>query len=451
MGTGYFWTTGFSRWAGPLGYFFFALLVFYQALFFALFGLLFAVLKGRWGRSTALLSSPLLWTASEFLASLGPLGIPELIGHGQLRNPLLRAGAPLLGVNYLTFLAVTLSSLLTLLILEWRTSRGRLILLFPVLLSLLFGNHLLNRYQESARLQDRAPAVSVAIIQVPVDPRELNDKAKFSDVFGAYEEETKRVLGSTSPDLILLPEDIFPYAINREGPTRTRFLENFREFQGEVLIGGSTLESDGIYYNAALLFREGDVQAEYQKEKLFPIGEYIPLSSTVAFLKGHLPEKLRKTNYRQGIKTASLLSRKGRLGISICFESLDTDLIRRRVTDGADILINLTNDSWFAGSTADEEHFFVGAMRALENGRHFIQVASYGISGTVDPLGKTLQRTGPLDNRTLLVTVPLLRTKTWFTRLGLWRFPVFFGITGLFVFMGRFKSGGQASRWKEAP
>ena len=97
------------------------------------------------------------------------------------------------------------------------------------------------------------------------------------------------------------------------------------------------------------------------------------------------------------------------------------------------LLVNLTNDSWFMGSSAAEKHFFVGAMRALENGRYFVQSALYGVTGVVDPEGRVVARTGPEEVKTLEVTVYPIKMKTWFTRIGLWRFPIFALMTAIYL------------------
>src|SRR5262249_21919105 len=104
-------------------------------------------------------------------------------------------------------------------------------------------------------------------------------------------------------------------------------------------------------------------------------------------------------------------------------------------------LTNFTNDAWFAGSSAEERHFFIGAMRGLENGRYFIQEASVGISGVVGPNGDVLRSVNALQSNSFAIKAQRIQRKTLFTRLGLWRFPVFVLLTGFMLVLSIRRSG----------
>jgi len=446
IGTGYAWLASFIQWTGLWALCFLGATLLYQSIFFFAFAFFFHRLAVKNGPAVALLSAPLIWTVLEYLASFGILGIPEPIGHSQFLNPILRQGAPILGVNFLTFLAVSFSSILVLAVLDVRKNPKGVAALAFYLMSLIVGTCLINAHQRKAQEKTKDQTVSVLLVQPSISADLLNDSRKGEEVLNAYLVETRKLLAPADRpiDLIIWPEMVFPYTINEDSELRRSLIGSLGEMKGdaELLIGGPSKAGDGSYYNSAFLFSAAGPKDAYEKERLFPFGEYIPYHEYLNFIKEHLPEKLRIADYIPGRKIGPIASKSGRIGATICLESLFTDLARKRVRDGAEFLVNLTNDAWFSGSSAEERHFFIGAMRALENGRYFIQSTSSGVTGVVDPEGRILERTGPIGNHSLWTKIERIREKTMFTRMGLWRFPIFalFSILSLFLYR-RFSSG----------
>ena len=82
-----------------------------------------------------------------------------------------------------------------------------------------------------------------------------------------------------------------------------------------------------------------------------------------------------------------------RAGVSICYEMIFPDLIRQAVKNGANFLVNITNDAWFGKSAASYQHMSMGAMRAVENRVPIVRVANTGVSGTISATGKLKDET----------------------------------------------------------
>jgi len=80
-----------------------------------------------------------------------------------------------------------------------------------------------------------------------------------------------------------------------------------------------------------------------------------------------------------------------RLGVFICYESAFPNLVRQFTKQGANVLVNLSNDSYFGRSEARVQHLSIARMRAVENRRFLIRATNDGFSAVIDPAGRILQ------------------------------------------------------------
>ena len=106
----------------------------------------------------------------------------------------------------------------------------------------------------------------------------------------------------------------------------------------------------------------------------------------------------------------------------ICFEDTVARLSRRAVRDGAQVLVNQSNDAWFSHSSEGRQHHDQAVFRAVENRTPLVRVSNTGVSGIIDPLG----RFG--DNSAFFVAPVTVRTPDWplslYTRYGDWIFAI---------------------------
>ena len=119
-----------------------------------------------------------------------------------------------------------------------------------------------------------------------------------------------------------------------------------------------------------------------------------------------------------GRKGSTIPWREHRLGMQICFEIIFPNLSRKMAQNGAELLINITNDAWFGRTGAPFQHFSMAVFRAVENRRALARAANTGISGFIDPAGRTMAATRLLEDATRIQTIPLLTQKTFYTRWG---------------------------------
>ncbi len=105
-------------------------------------------------------------------------------------------------------------------------------------------------------------------------------------------------------------------------------------------------------------------------------------------------------------------------GVLICYEIIFPDLTRRFVKQGADFLVNITNDAWFGNTSAPYQHFSMAVVRAIENKRYIARAANTGISGIISPIGEIEAASAVFSEASLTGSVSPLQLTTLYTRFG---------------------------------
>jgi apolipoprotein N-acyltransferase len=172
------------------------------------------------------------------------------------------------------------------------------------------------------------------------------------------------------------------------------------------------------YFNAAFLFdSSGDRhgQPSYRKKYLVPITERVP------FLP---PRWFKSLNFFGGFSRGDRFPvyriAEGGFGVLICYESIFEELARGYRRDGADFLVNITNDGWFGSTVGPYQHAAHLVMRAIETRMGVARAANTGVSEFVDPLGRVHLAT-PLEvPRTLSGPVLTTSVHTPYVRFGDW-------------------------------
>jgi apolipoprotein N-acyltransferase len=180
-------------------------------------------------------------------------------------------------------------------------------------------------------------------------------------------------------------------------------------------------------FNAAFLFdSSGQWQPYpiYEKHYLVPVVERVPFVPVSWFRA--LPGLSRWSGgFGRGRDLPLYATPVGRAGVIVCYESAFEDLARRYRRDGADFLVNVTNDAWFGRTAAPHQHASHLILRAIETRMGVARAANDGISEFVDPLGRVTQPsrlqtqtvvTGTL--RTSDVMPPYVRWGDWVGRLA---------------------------------
>ena len=131
-------------------------------------------------------------------------------------------------------------------------------------------------------------------------------------------------------------------------------------------------------------------------------------------------------------------------GVFICFESVFPEITRELVLEGAQFIVNTTNDAWFGRTAAPYQHLSMAVVRAVETGRPLLRAANTGISAIVDPSGSIAQTTELFDTALLTATVTPRTGMTPYVRFG----DLLVGMCGL-VLTSWTLNALRLRRWKE--
>ncbi len=162
---------------------------------------------------------------------------------------------------------------------------------------------------------------------------------------------------------------------------------------------------------------DGSLSGTYAKRHLVPFGERMPFQWLVPAI-GKLD--LGQAEWTPGESTVLLPSAFGPMATLVCFESIFPDLARRDVNEGAQVLVNITNDEWFGNSAALYQHAAMAPMRAAENAVPLIRSANTGLTMICDARGRVVARAPVFTPTALVAAVPSPGPRTLYSRLGDW-------------------------------
>ena len=164
-----------------------------------------------------------------------------------------------------------------------------------------------------------------------------------------------------------------------------------------ILFGTISKNKSGRYRNSSYVIgKTGDTIGVYSKVHLVPFGEYTPLLSYLPFL-----EKLTAAggDFVPGDGHRPIKTDIGNIGILICYEGAFPYITIETVREGAQVLVNLTNDAWYDRTSAPFQHFAFYIFRAIETDRYLLRAANTGISAIIDPKGRVDDENTDLHRR----------------------------------------------------
>jgi apolipoprotein N-acyltransferase len=188
-----------------------------------------------------------------------------------------------------------------------------------------------------------------------------------------------------------------------------------------VIVNDVTIASyqDGrpsLYNSASFYLPDGSYAGRYDKMHLVPFGEYTPYKPLFFFV-GHLLDDLvfvpgtQRTLFMVGDKS---------YGVFICYESIFGDDLRQFSLEGAQVLINISDDGWYGDTSAPWEHLDMVRMRAIENRRWVLRATNTGITAAIDPSGR-ITETIPRHIRTSVqVAFGYRNDITFYSHYGDW-------------------------------
>jgi apolipoprotein N-acyltransferase len=338
-----------------------------------------------------------LWVTVEVLRSQPPLGLPwGFLSHTQWEQPAVIQIADLGGAYAVTFVIVLVSTSLGLLIRSLRSLRARgerakpvsgLALsarLIPAALALAatlaYGAAVRSGRADDVGNQVRTAAVVQTDRATGFHWRRVEAERELLAYLRLTAELAPR---QADLDLIVWPENAVYLYLDREPMVLARLRELATGAGSALLVGAPRLVDDQQARNAAhLIAPEGDLRGAYDKRVLLPFAEEELFPSTHAVAA--------EPRYGGGGTSAPLSASGATLGTTICWEVLFPPLVRDAVQRGAELLVNVSNDSWLndGSGAAPEQHFAMAVFRAVEMRRFLVRASAGGMSGFVSPLGE---------------------------------------------------------------
>jgi apolipoprotein N-acyltransferase len=374
----------------PLAYFLMVVVSMVVAVFPGLFGLILAVLLKRLA-SVAVLAAPFVWVFTEFLRYWITGNNWNAIGYSQFEGRLVLGGA-IGGLFYVSGTVVLINVWIYFLHRASRRDReeGLLILVPPAFLLVVAMLPVLYYEQTSRPKNDLAATVVAIQPNVPMSGltyekwkalRQKHVQLAESGLLTINERPT----ANNHPTTVIFPESPMNFAYD-EDPEFRAFLSAFaaRNNVNVLFNSAEPNKKDGKYFNSAVLVdNRGQEVAQYDKIYLLPFGESVPLP-----LQSIVPAFVGSFSYGSEYDLLPLGDAKA--GVMICFESHFGELSREYVREGADVLIEMTNDGYLGPTPVLRQHLANAVFRAVETNRPVLRVTNVGITAYINERGKVI-------------------------------------------------------------
>jgi apolipoprotein N-acyltransferase len=398
------------------------------------------------GIGLALFGAPFLWISTEvFRAYLPEISFPwGLLGYPAAGNPALVQLTTITGIYGVSFLVAIFNLLLIWILASPSEKRKSRLAIVAAILVILLAVQIVG-----PRFVPTAAASHVARVVQPNFPENMQYVGDWyadhkPDMAELEQLSLQRSLGAQQPDLLVWPEAPAPFSFQDPhfGPYISRLAT---EFQHPVIVGiidwkpilesGKGIPRTGLvpYNSAAMLNPIGQKTFLYDKIHLVPFGEYEPFP-LIHQVVASVSEEVG--GFRKGReRNVGRLSNGNTFSIFICYEAIYAGEIRQFANNGAQLLINISNDGWFGKSEAAEQHLRMARVRAVENRRWLIRDTNSGITASIDPYGN-VKRVMQRDTRDAADLPYDFRTdKTIYTRFGDWFAWMCVGVSAILVLL----------------
>jgi apolipoprotein N-acyltransferase len=390
-------------------------------LYFGLFGLGLALVRRATGSTRiALAVAPILWTGLD-LAAARITSVPwDQLGYSQVDNGLINQLAPWTGVYGITFVLVAVNALLAGGLLLGREGKSPLAgrWAWAGCGAMLLVSGFAGVFVPSPKPDPTATAV---LIQPNLDVGDANNwqgpewDRHIADFTRLAGEQCKTYIAGipqtgaptgeiicppypTHPDLVVWPESPAPF-LEEDARFQLAMAGIAHREQAPLVVNGigshfSPEERDWQDFVSAMVFRaNGTEVGRYDKIHLVPFGEYIPFAR-LFFFAHKLTGRVSKFTPGTERRVFLLDTQNGashRYGVFICYEAVFADEVREFARNGAEVLVNISDDGWYGDTSAPWQHLNMARMRAIENRRWLLRDTNNGVTAAIDPYGRVRQ------------------------------------------------------------
>ncbi|HYC00307.1 MAG TPA: apolipoprotein N-acyltransferase [Candidatus Limnocylindrales bacterium] len=390
------------------------------------------------GIATRIAGFACIWTAFEWMRATIGYGNPwGILGDALAPFRLVRQVADLGGVWMLTWLAAAFAACAAT---AWVERRAWPLLLCAAIVAgpCVYGWW---RLETLARETSAHVPLRIGLVQPALGGRALWEPAS-ADAHVEHLAGLSRSGELWDVDLIVWPENALPFLLDANAEREQALRALAVSLDAAIIAGGSrsatVAAGSARIFNSAFFFpMDGSAPLVSDKMRLMPYTETRP--HWASWLGGSTWQGA----YSQGDQPTLFPLLDQRIGSLMCFEAADPRLARRLVRDGATVLVNLSNDSWFDAGAGPEQHFVATRLRAVETHRPLVRVATTGVSAVIDATGDimarlpTRQSAAALveDVRPATVVTPYVRWGDWIVWLSM--------VAGAGILAVRLATGGR--------
>jgi len=374
---------------------------------------------------------PCAWVAFEYLTYFTEFAFPwVIVGHTQARLLGLIQQADLWGVLGVSFWVVTLNVIAYRAVVAAHARPRRAWQFAGAFALVLLATMTYGRWRMS-ELPTKPLNVRIALVQPNVSMA-----TKWSSTNGleatvdTLTAQTERIEPG-SVDLVIWPETAIPdYLIysppgapSDERVVNPRYRLLFRYLTahtGVPLVSGTPAQdySRNAQFNSAMVVMPESLTVQsYDKRALVPFGERVPYDRFFGFLE---ELNLGIAHWSAGTRPTIFRTPVGKFGLGVCLESVFPGLMRDFVRRGADFLVIVTNDAWFARTSLIYQHAQYASFRAIENRVWIARDANTGISALVDPWGRMVQAAPAFEQATIIGNIGHRERDTLYFSWGDW-------------------------------
>ena len=258
-----------------------------------------------------------------------------------------------------------------------------------------------NIFQSNKSNED---VINLAIIQPSTDPFTKFDNNYLNDIEDEFISLSSQA--GEKADILVWPEAPLPYTY--ESARSRNLIKNIKK----PLISGFFSYQDGKFYNSII---NSEQEIKYNKRKLVPFGEYIPLDN---FLRGLISFfDMPMSNMAKGDSSKQMNVGYGTFSPLVCFDIVFGEMVRKDVKN-SNYLINVSNDTWFGNSFGPYQHLEISRIRAIENNIPIVRATNDGISALIDSKGTIVDYMGKGTSGILHVKLVPTDVRTFYNKHG---------------------------------
>lgn len=428
---------GVRGWLGGIG-FFIAIhhwLLYYTGVFTLAIGPTLGLLWWPWGRSVwtwthdlrsrggllgALTVVPAVWVVIEFARSWDRLAGPwGLLGASQWQNLSFLSLAALGGVWLVSF-ALMIVNMATAVAVSRSTPTRLRVLAAGAAVAVVGAGFGFGHVRPEPTVVGTAEVAGVQAGHVQDGARR----------FEAHLEMSRSLVGSDL-DLVVWGESSVGFDLAGHPGRLEQLTDVVGALDADVLVNVDARRGGqgGIFKTSALVGTDG-IQGTYDKMRLVPFGEYIPLRPVFSWASAvtQATEEDRQRGDELEILHTDADGRSLALGPLVCFESAFPDMSRELARDGVDLIALQTATTTFQGTWGQTQHAALSAVRAVESGRPVVHAAVSGVSAAYDATGRRLAWLDSDETGTYRVSLPITEGRTPFVRYRDWMPALSIGI-----------------------